>query len=87
MIGRHSVSRAIITSLWRSHHETLQYVSIFSCAMFQKLLLLSLRNRLDACKEGSSFLLFSVAQFLSQICLRVKVDLFSGRMTVVKFIY
>ena len=55
---------------------TLPYVSNFSLAVFQKLFLRSLSNRLGACKRGRSFLLFVVVQFLSRICLRVKADLF-----------
>ena len=66
-----------MSGLWRSHPETLQYVSNFSLAMFQKLLLQSLNNRLDARKrEESYFLLFVVAGFLSRICLRVKENPF-----------
>ena len=56
----------LMRSLWRSHHETLQYVSNFLLAVFQKLLLQSLSNRLDVCKQESSLFQFVVAQFLSQ---------------------
>ena len=66
----------LMSGSWQSHDEILQYVSNFLFAMFQKLLLQSLTNRLDVCKRKSSFLLFVVVQFLSQICLRPKEDLF-----------
>ena len=65
-----------MTGLWPPDQEALQCGTNFSLVVFQKLLLQSLSNRLDACKQRSSFLLFVVAQFLSQICLRLKVDLF-----------
>ena len=58
-------------------------LAILHLRFSQKLLLQSLSNKLDVCKRGSSFLLFAVAQFLVQICQRVKANLFSGRMTVV----
>ena len=72
----HEFAVVLMRGLWRSHHETLQYVSNFYLRCSQKLLLQSLSGRLEACKRGSSFLLFAVAQFLSLICLRVKADLF-----------
>ena len=65
-----------MSGLWRSNHETLQYVRKFLFLVFQNLLLPSLSNRLDVCKQRSSFLLFDVAHFLSRVCLRVKADLF-----------
>ena len=60
----------------QSHHETLQYISNFLFAVFQKLLLQSHSNRLHASKRWGPFLLFVVAQFLSGIRLRVKVEFF-----------
>ena len=60
----------------QSQHETLQYVGNFLFAVLQKLLLQSLSNELDACKQRKPFLLFVVPQFLLQIFLRVKADLF-----------
>ena len=72
-----------MNGLWWSHHETLHYACNFSLVVFHKLLSQSLSNRLDVCKERSACLVV-VAQFLSQICLRVKANLFSGRITVVE---
>ena len=66
----------LMSGLWRSYHETLQYISKFYLRCSQKLLLQSLSNVLDACKRGSSFLVFLVARFLLRICLKVKADYF-----------
>ena len=39
-------------------------------------------DRYFVCKRGSFFIVLFVPQFLSRVCLGVKPDLFSARMTV-----
>ena len=51
-------------------------LAIFHLRCSQKVLSQSLNNKLDASKRGNSSLVLAAAQFLSQIFLKVKADLF-----------
>ena len=80
-----------MSRLWQSHHEILQYICKLISLRSVKIISKSLDRKdvrfgLDrehvfivdchfVCKRESFFMLI-VAQFLSQVCLRVKADFF-----------